>query len=167
MDPQSDVAVIKIDAKGLPTATLADSNKTRVGEFAIAIGAPFSLDYSVTFGHVSAKNRSDIVTGFERLTMDQDFIQTDANINPGNSGGPLVNIEGEVIGINTLIKGLRTGIGFAIPVNLVREVSEKLITEGKYVRAWLGVAIQALRENPEYRDLVTGITDGVIVTQIQ
>jgi serine protease Do len=99
--------------------------------------------------------------------MDQDFIQTDANINPGNSGGPLVNIEGEVIGINTLIKGLRTGIGFAIPVNLVKEVSDKLITDGKYVRAWLGIGIQALRENSEYRDIVTGITDGVVVTLIQ
>src|SRR5881628_995604 len=161
MDPQSDVAVIKIDAKGLPTATLADSNKTRVGEFAIAIGAPFSLDYSVTFGHVSAKNRSDIVTGFERLTMDQDFIQTDANINPGNSGGPLVNIEGEVIGINTLIRGLRTGIGFAIPCNLAREVADKLITDGKFVRAYLGVRIRSLREDAEYRDAITGVEDGV------
>src|SRR5207244_3480756 len=83
----------------LPTATLADSSKTRVGEFAIAIGAPFRLDYSVTFGHVSAKSRSDVVPPYDGgALMDQDFIQTDANINPGNSGGPLVNIEGEVIG---------------------------------------------------------------------
>src|SRR5881628_714708 len=166
MDPQSDVAVIKIDAKGLPTATLADSNKTRVGEFAIAIGAPFSLDYSVTFGHVSAKNRSDIVTGFERLTMDQDFIQTDANINPGNSGGPLVNIEGEVIGINTLIRGLHTGIGFAIPSSLAREVSDKLISEGKFTRAWLGVRIQTLREDADFRALIKGPAEGVVVHSV-
>jgi serine protease Do len=166
VDSQSDLAVLKIDPKGkkLRVARLGDSEKTRVGEFAIAIGAPFELDYSVTFGHVSAKGRSRIIND---PTMDQDFIQTDANINPGNSGGPLVNIDGEVIGINTLIKGLRTGIGFAIPVNLAKEVSAKLISDGKYVRAWLGIGIQALRENSDYRDLVSDITDGVVVTLIQ
>jgi serine protease Do len=165
VDSQSDLAVLKINPKGkkLKAARLGNSETTRVGEFAIAIGAPFDLDYSVTFGHVSAKGRSRIIND---PYMDQDFIQTDANINPGNSGGPLVNIEGEVIGINTLIKGLRTGIGFAIPVNLVREVSEKLITDGKYVRAWLGIGIQALREHSDYRDILTNVTDGVLVTLI-
>src|SRR5579859_2766821 len=143
-DAQSDVAVVKIEADNLPTARLADSNKTRVGEFAIAIGAPFSLDYTVTFGHVSAKGRSNVIDGFEGATMDQDFIQTDALINPGNSGGPLVNIEGEVIGINTLIRGMHTGIGFAIPSNLAKEVSDELIAQGKFQRAWLGVMIKAL-----------------------
>src|SRR5207253_4547977 len=123
-------------------------------------GAPFELDYSVTFGHVSAKGRSHIIA---EPAMDQDFIQTDANINPGNSGGPLVNINGEVIGINTLIRGLHTGIGFAIPVNLAREVSDKLVSDGKYVRAYLGVEIKTLREDIEYRDMVSGITDGVVV----
>src|SRR5436190_4606669 len=143
VDPQSDVAVIKIDAEGLPVAILADSAKTRVGEFAIAIGAPFSLDFSVTFGHVSAKGRSNVVDGYEGATMDQDFIQTDALINPGNSGGPLVNIEGEVIGINTLIRGMHTGIGFAVPSNLAREIADQLIADGKFMRPWLGIAIQA------------------------
>ena len=165
-DAQSDLAVIKIDPKSrkLKAARLGDSEKIRVGEFAIAIGAPFDLDYSVTFGHVSAKGRSRIIPD---PAMDQDFIQTDANINPGNSGGPLVNINGEVIGINTLIRGLRTGIGFAIPVNLVKEVADKLITDGKYVRAWLGVAIGSLRDESEYRERLTGVTDGVVVKQIQ
>jgi len=132
VDGPSDVAVIKISAKDLPVAKLADSARTRVGEFAIAIGAPFSLDYSVTFGHVSAKDRS--IPDYEGMTAmsDQNFIQTDANINPGNSGGPLVNIEGEVIGINTLIRGLHTGIGFAIPINLAREIADHLIADGKY-----------------------------------
>jgi serine protease Do len=152
VDPQSDLAVIKIEARGLPVAALGDSAKTRVGEFAIAIGAPFSLDYSVTFGHVSAKGRSNIILSQEAATMDQDFIQTDANINPGNSGGPLVNIEGEVIGINTLIRGLHTGIGFAIPSSMAREVSEQLIERGKFVRAWLGVYIRSPRENPDFHD---------------
>ena len=164
-DAQSDIAVIKVDAKGkkLKAAKLGDSGKARVGAFAIAIGAPFDLDYSVTFGHVSAIGRSHILND---RTMDQDFIQTDANINPGNSGGPLVNIEGEVIGINTLIQGLHSGIGFAVPINLARVVAEKLITEGKYVRAYLGVAIMALRDDPEMRDSVTNLTDGVVVKEI-
>jgi serine protease Do len=166
-DPQSDIAVIKIDAKGLPVARLADSNQTRVGEFAIAIGAPFSLDYSVTFGHVSAKGRSNILPLFAATAMmDQDFIQTDANINPGNSGGPLVNIEGEVIGINTLIRGLHTGIGFAIPSSLVKEISDQLISEGKFTRAWLGIGIRALRDATEVRRQISGVDDGVIVSEI-
>src|SRR5580765_6614485 len=140
-DSQSDLAVVKIDPKQkkLTVGTLGDSDKTRVGEFAIAIGAPFDLDYSVTFGHVSAKGRSHIIDNAPE--MDQDFLQTDANINPGNSGGPLVNIDGEVIGINTLIRGLHTGIGFAIPSNLAREVSERLVADGKYVRSYLGIQI--------------------------
>ena len=163
VDKKSDLAVIQIAAKGLPVLKFADSRKTRVGEFAIAIGAPFDLDYSITFGHVSAKGRSRIIPD---PSMDQDFIQTDANINPGNSGGPLVNIGGEIIGINTLIRGMRTGIGFAIPANLARDIGERLISEGKYVRSWLGVAIQSLSENPEYRSLVEGVPEGVVIKEI-
>lgn len=164
-DAQSDLAVIKIEPKGanLAVAKLADSDRTRVGEFAIAIGAPFLLDYSVTFGHVSAKGRSQIIQ--DRI-MDQDFIQTDASINPGNSGGPLVNIEGEVIGINTLIRGMSTGIGFAIPSNFAKEVTDKLISDGKFVRAYLGVQISPLKGDNEYRDLITGVSDGVVITAI-
>ena len=166
VDSQSDVAVIKIDPKGkkLTVAKLGDSDKIRVGEFAIAIGAPFELDYSVTFGHVSAKGRSGIIND---PAMDQDFIQTDANINPGNSGGPLVNIDSEVIGLNTLIRGLRTGIGFAIPINLAKEISSELVTHGKYVRSWLGIGIRALKDHTEYREMIPGVSDGVVVTQIQ
>ena len=156
VDPQSDIAVLKIDAENLTVAKLGDSSKTRVGEFAIAIGAPFELDYSVTFGHVSAKGRSHVIPSFGESSpgawMDQDFIQTDASINPGNSGGPLVNIDGEVIGLNTLIRGLHTGIGFAIPSNLAKEVAEKLISDGKFTRAWLGVGIIALKDYAD-RDL--------------
>lgn len=160
IDPQSDVAVLKVDAKGLPAARFADSDKVRVGEFAVAIGAPFDLDYSVTFGHVSAKGRSQVIPD---PSMDQDFIQTDANINPGNSGGPLVNIDGEVIGINTLIRGLRTGIGFAIPSNLAMQVATQLIEEGRFSRAWLGLEIRALSDDEEYRGMVEGVKSGVVV----
>jgi serine protease Do len=150
-DPASDVAVIKINAKGLKPAKLGDSDITRVGEFVLAIGAPFTLSYSVTFGHVSAKGRS-----FENETpgySDQDFIQTDASINPGNSGGPLVNLYGEVIAINTMIEGMNTGIGFAIPINLAKRVKDHLIAEGKFARAWIGVGIVGLKDDPQYREL--------------
>ncbi|SPE60281.1 2-alkenal reductase [Verrucomicrobia bacterium] len=166
LDPLSDVAVVKIDAKGLPIAVLADSDKTRVGEFAIAIGAPYNLDYSVTFGHVSAKGRWNVIDGYEGATMDQDFIQTDALINPGNSGGPLLNIDGEVIGLNTLIRGFHSGIGFAVPSNLAKEVSDQLIAKGKYSRAWLGVAIHGLRDDPETVRSLNGPSEGVVVERI-
>jgi S1-C subfamily serine protease len=163
-DSRSDLAVIKINATNLPAAKLGDSAAVRVGEFAIAIGAPFELDYSVTFG-------SRVVPSFGVTSpgamMDQDFIQTDASINPGNSGGPLVNLYGEVIGINTLIRGLHTGIGFAVPVNLVKDVSDKLISDGKYSRLWLGVSIRGLREEEDETDKINAAEDGVLVTDIQ
>jgi serine protease Do len=166
LDPQSDLAVIKIEAAKLPVAALADSTKTRVGEFAIAIGTPFDLDYTVTFGHVSAKGRSNVLQGLGTAAMDQDFIQTDALMNPGNSGGPLVNIDGEVIGINTLIRGMHSGIGFAVPSSLAKEVSDQLIAEGKFTRAWLGIGIRALRDDRDLSESVKGVDDGVIVQQI-
>jgi serine protease Do len=167
LDRHSDVAVVKIEAKGLPVAKLADSDKTRVGEFAIAIGTPFNLDYSVTFGHVSAKGRGNVVPSFSRdAMMDQDFIQTDANINPGNSGGPLVNIDGEVIGINTLIRGLRSGIGFAIPSNIAREVSDQIVATGRFARPWLGVSIHGVKEDRDFEELARRVGDGVVVRSI-
>lgn len=166
VDVPSDIAVLKIDAQGLPVCSFGDSDRARVGEFALAIGAPFSLDYSVTVGHISAKGRSNIIETSEGATMDQDFIQTDALINPGNSGGPLVNIEGELIGVNTLIRGLHTGIGFAVPSNLAREVADQLIARGKFPRPWLGLGIRALRDLPELQARFKEIHDGVVVVQI-
>ena len=166
-DPQSDLAVLKIEARDLPVVRLADSSRTHVGEFAIAIGAPFSLDYSVTFGHVSAKGRSNVVPDWnDGSSMDQDFIQTDANINPGNSGGPLLNIDGEVIGINTMIRGLHTGIGFAIPSNLAREISERLIADGKISRPWLGIRIHSVADDPDFEDLMPEIESGVVIQAV-
>lgn len=166
-DPQSDVAIIKIEpgamSKPFQVATLGDSDKVRVGEFAIAIGAPFELDYSVTFGHVSAKGRSGVLNSRE---SDQDFIQTDADINPGNSGGPLVNIYGEVIGINTLIRGMNTGIGFAIPINMAREISEQIIDSGKFTRARLGVGIETLVENDDFNRFLPTVSQGVIISSV-
>lgn len=170
-DPESDVAVIKIKPKSkLLPAKLGDSDKTRVGEFAIAIGAPFQLTYSVTVGHISAKGRSGLAVGASGYA-DQDFIQTDASINPGNSGGPLVNLYGEVIGINAMIRGMNTGIGFAIPINLAKRVTDHLISEGKFVRSWIGVGIQDLKDDVDYRDLDPklrpDVSEGVVIRTIQ
>lgn len=171
LDAKSDMAVIKINATNLTAVKFADSEAVRVGEFAVAIGAPFELDYSVTFGHVSAKGRTDVIRSLgvnsQGATMDQDFLQTDASINPGNSGGPLVDLYGQVIGINTLIRGLHTGIGFAVPSNLARAVADQLIAHGKFTRSWLGIGIRGLRENEDSRDLSLGIDDGVIVTELR
>ncbi|MFB3817574.1 MAG: DegQ family serine endoprotease [Candidatus Methylomirabilales bacterium] len=141
-DPKTDLAVIKIDAPGdLPVAKLGNSGKIRIGEWAIAIGNPFGLDQTVTVGVVSATGRADV-----GITTYEDFIQTDASINPGNSGGPLVNLAGEVIGINTAIVAAGQGIGFAIPIDMAKEISQRLISQGKVVRGWLGVGIQELTE---------------------
>jgi serine protease Do len=144
-DAQTDVAVLKIDAGDLPTVALGDDSKTRVGEWALAIGNPFGLDFTVTAGIISAKGRS---TELRSLNSDkyaiQDFIQTDAAINPGNSGGPLVNIRGEVVGINSAIAsetGSYTGYGFAIPITLAKTVMDDIIAHGHVRRAILGAAI--------------------------
>lgn len=163
-DLPSDLAVLKVEAQGLPTAALGNSDTLRVGEFALAIGAPFELESTVTFGHISAKGRQNIL---EDSGLDQDFLQTDAQINPGNSGGPLVNLDGQVIGINTLIRGMRTGIGFAIPVNQVKEVADQLIKNGKYQRPWIGISVRSLRENSALRDAFPEASDGLVVRQIE
>ncbi|MDD2320683.1 MAG: DegQ family serine endoprotease [Geobacteraceae bacterium] len=141
-DPKTDIAVIKIDSKEpLPVAVLGDSSKLQVGQWAIAIGNPFGLDRTVTVGVVSATGRSNM--GIETY---EDFIQTDASINPGNSGGPLLNIHGEVVGINTAIVASGQGIGFAIPINMAKQVVAQLISKGTVSRGWLGVSIQPVTE---------------------
>ncbi len=149
-DPESDLAVIKIDKKDLPTLKLGDSEELKVGEWVLAIGNPFSdiLQHTVTSGIVSAKGRSNLPIGGNRSIQYQDFIQTDAAINPGNSGGALVNLRGELVGINTAILGqANVGIGFAIPVNLAKDVMEQLISEGRVVRGYLGVMIESVDED--------------------
>jgi serine protease Do len=141
-DEPSDIAVIKIEAKDLPVLRLGDSDAMEVGDWVIAAGNPFGLTESITVGVISAKGRSRLgIADFE------DFIQTDAAINPGNSGGPLINLQGEAIGVNTAIasrSGGYMGIGFAIPSNMVKAVKDQLVTKGKVVRGYLGVRIQEL-----------------------
>ncbi|HRJ74222.1 MAG TPA: trypsin-like peptidase domain-containing protein, partial [Terrimicrobiaceae bacterium] len=123
MDDKSDLAVLKVDAGNLPFVELGDSDKARVGQFAFAIGAPYDLPYTFTVGVISGKGRNDLT----RSRSYEEYIQTDASINPGNSGGPLCDIDGRVIGVNTLISGLNRGLGFAVPSNMAREVSRQLI----------------------------------------
>ena len=166
-DAKSDIAVIKIKAAGLTPAKLGDSDAARVGEFVLAIGAPFELSDTVTVGHLSAKGRSFVEMGRD---LDQDFLQTDAKILPGNSGGPLINLYGEVIGINTMIEGLDTGIGFAVPINLARRVKDHLIAEGRFTRSRVGIGIRDLKSDLDYLnldgELAPDAREGVIVETI-
>ncbi|MDX1336099.1 MAG: trypsin-like peptidase domain-containing protein, partial [Gammaproteobacteria bacterium] len=138
-DPKSDIALLKINAKGLPTLKMGDSSKLKVGEWVLAIGSPFGFDYSATAGIVSAKGRSLPNENYVP------FIQTDVAINPGNSGGPLFNLDGEVVGINAQIysqTGGFMGVSFAIPINVVLDIVDQLKTSGHVTRGWLGVYIQ-------------------------
>jgi serine protease Do len=166
-DPKTDIAVVRItDKQGdLPVAPMGDSEKLEVGEWVMAMGSPFGLDHTVTAGIVSAKGRHIGAGPYDS------FIQTDASINPGNSGGPLVNLQGEVVGINTAIfsrSGGNIGIGFAIPINLAKEILPDLIKKGKVVRGWLGVTIQkvtpeiarALGLEQEQGALVANVVEG-------
>ncbi len=165
-DPNTDVAVLKIDAKSLPPVALGNSEQARVGSWVLAIGNPLGegLTFTVTSGIVSAKGRALNGLPGRGVGSIQDFIQTDAAINPGNSGGPLVNVRGEVVGVNSAIAsetGFYSGYGFAIPINLARTVMNQLITEGRVHRAALGVSIQDVSINdaqyvglPEIRGVV-------------
>ena len=162
-DPKTDIAVIKVDAKDLPTIPWADSDKLQVGEYVLAIGNPFGLNQTVTMGIVSAVGRANV-----GIAEYEDFIQTDAAINPGNSGGALVNARGELIGINTAIfsqSGGYMGIGFAVPSNMVRSVMDQLIKGGKVVRGYLGVSIQELTSDLARQFGVTE-TRGVLISDV-
>ncbi|AOQ23385.1 putative serine protease HhoB [Moorella thermoacetica] len=161
-DSSLDLAVLKVDAgKPLPYLALGDTNKVRVGDWAIAIGNPDGLDHTVTVGVISAKGRPIDVQNrhYENL------LQTDAAINPGNSGGPLLNLKGEVIGINTAVNADAQGIGFAIPSSTVQPVLKDLMTKGKITRPWLGVALQQV--TPDVADIL-GLQgqEGAVVVQV-
>jgi serine protease Do/serine protease DegQ len=160
-DAKTDLAIIKFQPEGeLRVATLADSDALRVGEWAIAIGNPFGLDQTVTVGVISATGRSDV-----GIATYENFIQTDASINPGNSGGPLVNLRGEVIGINTAIVATGQGIGFAIPANMAKRVTSQLIDRGKVMRGWIGVSLQPITTELA-QSLGLADTRGAIVARV-
>jgi len=143
-DPETDIAVMSVPDYRLACAEVADSNMVEIGDFVLALGSPFGLSHSVTFGIISAKGRRDLKLGDE--VRYQDFLQTDAAINPGNSGGPLINLRGEVVGMNTAIassSGGNEGIGFTIPINIVMVVTKQLVERGAVVRAFMGVALDS------------------------
>ena len=163
-DPEADVAVIRIQARRLTAVPLGDSSKLRVGDFVVAIGNPFGLGQTVTSGVVSALGRSGLgIEGYE------DFIQTDASINPGNSGGALVNLRGELVGINTAIvgpSGGNVGIGFAIPINMAREIMDQLLEYGEVRRGRLGVYVQDLTPDLAKALSVKSTTKGAVISQV-
>jgi serine protease Do len=164
-DPSTDVAVIRIQGDDLPTLKLGDSDELRVGDWAIAVGNPLELKGTVTVGVVSALGRADLqIRGGSPLY--QDFIQTDASITFGNSGGPLVNIDGEVVGVNAAVNAAVSGIGFAIPINIAREVAESLVDKGKVVRGYLGIVPQEITSAlAEAKGLES--TQGIIVAAVE
>ncbi len=160
-DADSDVAMLKIEGQNLPTLKWADSDKTNVGDIVLAVGSPFNLSSTVTQGIISAKGRSDL-----GISAYEDFLQTDAAINPGNSGGALVDINGDLVGINTAIlsgSGGNQGIGLAIPSNLARSLGAQLAATGKVTRGWLGVTVQPI--TGDIADQL-GLQDGVLVTGV-
>ena len=161
-DPKTDLALVKFQPDHeLTVASLGNSDALQVGEWAIAIGNPFGLDQTVTVGVISATGRSDV-----GIATYENFIQTDASINPGNSGGPLVNLKGQVIGVNTAIVAAGQGIGCAIPINMVKRVVDQLVDKGKVVRGWLGVALQPLSPDLAQSLGLDGTTGAVVGSTI-
>ena len=162
-DPETDIAVLQIAAGGLTSVPMGDSDRLQVGDFVLAVGNPFGLGQTVTSGIVSALGRSPGIEGYE------DFIQTDASINPGNSGGPLVDLQGRIVGINTAIvapSGGNVGIGFAVPINMARQVMDQLISGGEIKRGRIGVAIQDL--TPDIAQaLGTTHTQGAVIARVE
>jgi len=161
-DPKTDLAIIKVEATDLRPASFGDASRLRVGQWVMAIGNPFGLDHSVTVGVLSAKGRYGFASG--KL---EDFLQTDASINPGNSGGPLVNLDGQVIGINTMIAGLGTGVGFAVSAAIAKPIAEQLIDHGKVIRPYIGVVMQTL--TPALRQALSpkAPEKGAVVSDVQ
>lgn len=160
-DSFTDLALVKIDATNLPTARFGSSKRLRPGDWAIAIGSPLGLDHTVTFGIISALGRS-----LNELGTNVELIQTDAAINPGNSGGPLLNIKGEVIGLNTAIRGDAQNVGFAIPIDIANEVAEQLLSGGKIARAYLGIYMQDLDEPLKKSLGLSEKSQGVLVARV-
>ena len=150
-DAPTDIAVLRVEGKGLPHLPLGDSDAARVGDWVVAIGNPFGLSHTVSAGIVSAKERTrDDVKGLDK-TGYFNFIQTDAAINQGNSGGPLLDMAGRVVGINAAIRANANNIGFAIPVNMVKELLPRLVKDGKVTRSWIGINVTSLVEEEASR----------------
>ena len=166
-DDKTDIAVLKVEAEGLTPIQWGDSDALRVGQLVCAIGSPFNQEYSFTAGWVSGKGRTNLLGPQSNTILYEDYIQTDAFINPGNSGGPLFDVDGHVIGMNTLINGIGRGLAFAIPSKLLQQISNELVASGRVVRPWLGIRIESLSQNPILRERVTAVDRGVVVDTIE
>ncbi|QEG24561.1 S1C family serine protease [Mariniblastus fucicola] len=167
-DRATDLSVLEVDKRGLTPAKLGDSRQTEIGDFVVAVGSPFGLSHSVSYGIVSALHRHDLELGPQGVKY-QDFMQTDAAINPGNSGGPLMNIRGEVVGINTAIasnSGGNDGIGFSIPINMVMRIVSDLIDFGEVKRGFLGVSLDARYGAERAKQLGLDRSYGALITSI-
>ena len=167
-DPETDVACLAVQAPGLIAASLGDSRDVDIGDLVLAVGSPFGLSHSVSYGIISAKGRRDLELGDDGVRY-QDFLQTDAAINPGNSGGPLLNLRGEVIGINTAIasaSGGHEGIGFSIPINMAMVVVKQLLEKGSVTRAYLGVRLDSRYDAEQALEAGLSRAEGARVTAI-
>lgn len=169
-DPSTDIAVLLLpQAEGIVPARIGDSNRVDIGEFVLAVGSPFGLSHSVSYGIISAKGRRNLELGAREIEI-QDFFQTDAAINPGNSGGPLLNLRGEVIGINTAIasnSGGNEGIGFSIPIKMASLVAEHLVQHGKLPRAYLGVQLDGTFNSDKAKQLGMMAPKGALIKAVK
>ncbi len=166
-DPESDIALLRLDVEGVPTASLGDSDSARVGQWVLAIGSPFGLNQTVTHGIISARERGQVSLG--ATIRIKDFLQTDAAINPGSSGGPLVNLDGEVVGINTAIAshhGNSSGVAFSIPINLVKRVVRQLLENGAVARGYLGMQLASSFEPADALRLGLDRVQGALVDSV-
>jgi len=166
-DPESDIAALRLDVDNLPTALLGDSDRARVGQWVLAFGSPFGLNQTVTHGIISARERGQVSLG--STIRIKDFLQTDAAINPGSSGGPLVNLDGEIMGINTAIashSGSNSGVAFSIPINMVKRVVKQLIEKGSVSRGYLGVHLAQTMEPADALKLGLDRVQGALVENI-
>lgn len=166
-DETTDIAIVRIEARDLPAAKIGDSDAVRVGQLVCAIGAPFNQHFSFSVGWVSGKGRTNLLGANSSNILYEDYLQTDTFINPGNSGGPLFDVEGRVIGMNTLINGIGRGLAFAIPSSMFQGVAEQLIAHRRVQRPWLGIRMVTLSDQPALKEQAAGIDHGVVVETIE
>ncbi len=167
VDDKTDIAIVRIKARDLPAVLIGDSDAVRVGQLVCAIGAPFNQHFSFSVGWVSGKGRTSLLGPSSSNLLYEDYLQTDTFINPGNSGGPLFDVEGRVIGMNTLINGIGRGLAFAIPSSMFQEVAQQLIAHRRMQRAWLGIRMETLGDQHAPREHIRGVERGAIVKTIE
>ncbi|MEK0446807.1 MAG: hypothetical protein RLZZ399_2128 [Verrucomicrobiota bacterium] len=166
-DERTDVAVLKIEAAGLPVLNFADSDRVRVGQWVCAIGAPFSQEWSFTSGMLSGKGRTRLLGPGSPIPLYENYLQTDAFISPGHSGGPLLDLEGEVLGMNTLITRVERGLAFAVPSRFLQQTLTQILAAGRVSRPWLGIRIETLGDSPELQERLAAAGPGAVILAIE